>query len=78
MVGELRSAGLTTPARLVDACVDFLGAPEIDGETRIRLERRAAEHGDLSWTAPDGASASSERVVDMLKLVVSARELQLA
>ena len=78
MVGELRSAGVTTPARLVDACVDFLGAPEIDGETRSRLERRAAEHGDLSWTTPDGASASSERVVDMLKLVVSARELQLA
>ena len=78
MVGELRSAGVTTPARLVDACVDFLGAPEIDGETRSRLERRAAEHGDLDWSTPDGSRASSERVVDMLKLVVSARELQLA
>ena len=78
MVGELRSAGVTTPARLVDACVDFLGAPEIDGETRSRLERRAAEHGDLVWTTSAESRTSSERVVDMLKLVVSARELQLA
>ena len=78
MVAELRAAGPTTPSRLVDACVDFLGAPEIDGETRISLERRAAEHGDLAWTTQAESRASSERVVDMLKLVVSARELQLA
>ena len=78
MVDELRAAGPTAPRRLVDACLDFLGSPEIDGDTRNSLERRAAEHGDLTWAAPDESRASSERVVDMLKLVVSARELQLA
>lgn len=78
MIGRLRANGPTTPAGLVDACVDFLGAPDVDDETRSSLERRAAEQGDLAWTTPAESETSSERVVDMLKLVVSARELQLA
>ncbi len=78
MVDRLRADAPTAPARLVDACVDFLGAPDVDDETRSSLERRAAEHGDLTWTTPGKARTSTGRVVDMLKLVVSARELQLA
>ena len=67
-----------SPGEFVDSCLDVMGPLEVDDRTRGQLVAHAAAEGDLSW-GPNGASgASTDRVGEMLQLIVSLQAYQFA
>ena len=77
MIGKMRAQGDLSPEGLVDALLDLLGPLEIDQATRQELVSHAAERGMLSW-ATDAADTSTQRIAEMLQLIVSLRDYQYA
>jgi hypothetical protein len=65
-----------SPERLVDACLDLMGPLTVAESTRQELITHAATEGKLHFDADDAAVVA--RVRDMLQLIVSMREYQLA
>ena len=57
----------TSPARLVDACLDQLGVIAVSDETREALERFAAD------TAPE---RSPDKIANMLRMAAATHEFQ--
>jgi hypothetical protein len=77
MLERLRAQGPTlSPERLVDACLDLMGPLTVAESTRQELMAHAATEGDLYFGADDAMAVA--RVRDMLQLIVSMREYQLA
>jgi hypothetical protein len=77
IVDRIRSGGdATSPAQFVDSLLDLVGPLELESETRDTLLAHAEKDGPLEWGSDESASASTERVVQLLTLVVSAREYQ--
>lgn len=65
-----------SPAQLVDACLDLMGPLTVAERTRQELMAYATVEGDLHFRVD--AVAAAARVRDMLQLIVSMREYQLA
>ena len=65
-----------SPERLVDACLDLVGPLTVAESTRQELIMHAATAGDLHFGADDATTVAHIR--DMLQLIVSMREYQLA
>jgi len=77
IIERIRAQGpRLSPAQLVDACVDLMGPLTVAESTRQELMAHAAVEGDLHFGTDDTAAAA--RVRDMLQLIVSMREYQLA
>ena len=77
IVDRIRSGGdAASPAQFVDSLLDLVGPLELESETRDTLLAHAEKDGPLEWGSDESASASTERVVQLLTLVVSAREYQ--
>ena len=77
IVDRIRSGGdATSPAQFVDSLLDLVGPLELESETRDTLLAHAEKDGPLEWGSDESSSASTERVVQLLTLVVSAREYQ--
>ncbi len=74
IIERLRAEGNLTPSRLVDGCLDLMGPLEVAADNRQQLVNHAQEAGDLSW---DDGNAT-DRVGEMLQLIVSLREYQYA
>ncbi|MDA1349736.1 MAG: DUF1800 domain-containing protein [Chloroflexi bacterium] len=72
----LKNTPNLAPEALVDACLDLLGLAELGPDTRHELLDHASERGDLVWNGD--TESSTERVLEMLQLVVSLREYQRA
>jgi uncharacterized protein (DUF1800 family) len=76
IIERLRAQGpRLSPAQLVDACLDLMGPLTVAERTRQELMAHAAVEGDLHFGADAAAAA---RIRDMLQLIVSMREYQLA
>ncbi len=74
---RIRSAGdSTSPAQLVDHVLDLAGPLEIEPATRAALIAHVESDGPLDWSSDASAGVSTDRVVQLLTLVVSAREYQ--
>ena len=56
--------------------MDLMGPLEVDGANRQQLVDHAHESGDLKWGTEAQVEHSSQRVGEMLQLVVSLREYQ--
>ena len=67
-----------TPAQLVDRCLDLMGPLAADDETRAALVAFAATEGDLHLKEHQPGDASEQRVGNLLRLIASTREFQLA
>ncbi len=81
LVDRVRAAGTsttTTPKELVDQVLELLGTLEVEPETRHALLAHAETNGTLDWSSDDSCETSSATVVQMLTLVVSTREFQMA
>lgn len=79
MIDHIRSQGnLTSPEQLVDQLAELVGPLEIESATRDALIAHAQTEGVLDWSSEEASEISSARVVQMLTLVVSAREFQFA
>jgi len=74
---RLRAQGPTlSPERLVDACLDLMGPLTVAESTRTELIAHAATAGDVHFAADDATAVA--RIRDILQLIVSMREYQLA
>ena len=70
MIDRLTSStvGTLSPEELVDGCLDLIGPITVDESTRQDIIDHVAGQGD----------GSERRIADVLKLIVSSREFQLA
>ena len=78
MINRLREQNATSPEQLVDSCLDLLGPLEVADESHRELIDFVSEAGNFAWNSDDAAAASTERVAELLQLIVSLREYQYA
>ncbi|HEU0022971.1 MAG TPA: DUF1800 domain-containing protein [Dehalococcoidia bacterium] len=78
IVDRVEMLGDLGPEQLVDACLDLMGPLPVRRETRRQLVGHAAESGPLAWGSEAKASVSTQRVAEMLQLIVATREYQYA
>ena len=77
IANRIKSGGdSTSPTQLVDQLLDLIGPLEVEPETRDTLIAHAESEGPLDWSSDASVEASTNRVVQLLTLVVSAREYQ--
>ncbi len=76
MINRLKQRDSQTPEAFVDACLELMGPLEVNQETRQELVDHAKIGGNLNWASD--AAGSSERVGELLQLIVSTRDYQYA
>ena len=69
--------GVLSPEQAVDGCLDLLGPVAADADTRRALVAHVAEEGDVDLRG-ERSSDSARRVAELLGLIASTREYQLA
>ena len=70
--------GELTPEQLVDRCVDLLGPIEVSDSTRSALIEFASREGNVDLNGHEPGGESEQRVANVLRLVASTKEYQLA
>ena len=70
--------GTLSPEDMVDGCLDLLGPMSVSDATRAALIEHAAREGDVSLRDRKPSDASEQRVAEVLRLIASTREYQLA
>ena len=78
IINRVRAEGDLSPEKFVDACLDLMGPMDVNGDTREELVRHIGEGGDLTWGTKEDDRASTDRVTEMLQLIVSLRDYQYA
>ena len=78
IVTRLRDQGVTTGEQMVDGCLDLLGPLEVAPESKAELTDLANEKGEYKWDTEEDLRVSSQRVSELLQLIVSLREYQYA
>ena len=72
------NGGALTPDQLVDRCLDLVGPITVSEATRATLVGFAQRQGDLNLKGHQPGDEAEQRVGNMLRLVASTREFQLA
>ena len=72
------NGGTLTPERLVDVCLDHLGALSIQEETRTRLVEYAAEGGDIQVDGHTLGEKARQSVAGVVQLIAATPEFQRA
>ena len=67
-----------TPEQLVDACLDMIGPLSVSEMTRRELVEHAASAGELGFGENGDNHPSTDRIKEMLQLIVATREYQMA
>jgi hypothetical protein len=75
---RLEEQGSLPPDGFVDTCLDLMGPLEVDRETRQELIDHAGNGGNLVWGSEPEVKASTDRVSEMLQLIVSLRDYHYA
>ena len=71
--------GVLTPEQLVDQCLDLLGPVAVEDDTRTALvDFAAAGGGALNLSGHQPGDATEQRVSNVLRVIASTREYQLA
>jgi hypothetical protein len=78
MLARLKTQGAMSPLQIVDGCLDLLGPLEVTPESRNELIDFASERGEFRWDSEEATRSSTERVGELLQLIVSLREYQYA
>jgi hypothetical protein len=78
IVNRLKGRGDLSPEAFVDTCLDLMGPLEVNEETRRELVDHASAGGGLQWGTDQEVKASTERVSELLQLIVSLRDYQYA
>jgi len=63
---------------LVDRCLELAGRLEVGEDTRTALRAHAGAGGDLDFDSDDDRERAEERVVNLMRLIVSTTEYQFA
>jgi hypothetical protein len=78
LIDHVKTQGRSlTPAQLVDACLEVMGPLQVGEDTRSQLQDHANQGGELVTSTDDNPDATA-RIVEMLQMVASTREYQLA
>ncbi len=72
------NGGTVTPDRLVDVCLDHLGAISINEETRSGLVEYAAEGGDIAVEKLEHEGEARQRMSGVVQLIAATPEFQRA
>ena len=78
LVDRLQAQGGTTPEAIVDGCLDLMGPLDVDAGCRQGLINFLQEGGNFSWDTEAAVDASTQRVSELLQLIVATREFQFA
>ncbi|MCY4654308.1 MAG: DUF1800 family protein, partial [Dehalococcoidia bacterium] len=78
IIDSIRTLGTLSPQQFVDACLNMLGGIEPSERTRRELDEHASMIGKLSFDTETDESESAHRIVEMMQLIASTREYQLA
>ena len=78
IIDRLRAQGDQPPEGFVDTCLDLMGPLEVSEDTRQELVAHASTGGTLSWGPEGDGTAATDRVTEMLQLIVSLRDYQYA
>jgi hypothetical protein len=70
--------GRISPERLVDSCLDLMGPLTVSEGTRRELLAHAKAGGEVRFGTPEQDRAASQRIAEVLQLIVATREFQLA
>jgi hypothetical protein len=76
IIERLRGQGELSPEQFVDGCLDLLGPLTVNAKTRAALLRFVSRGGPLRFDP--GNHAADERVAELLSLIASTREFQMA
>ena len=78
LIDHVKTQGRSlTQAQLVDACLEVMGPLQVGEDTRSQLQDHANQGGGLVTSTDDNPDATA-RIVEMLQMVASTREYQLA
>ena len=78
MISRLKAQGSQSAEQLVDGCLDLMGPLEVAPESHSELVDFAGEKGEVRWDSEDDIQSSTQRVGELLQLIVSLREYQYA
>ncbi len=79
IIDRVRAQGSRqSPQRVVDACLDLMGPLSVDARTRQQLVDHLAAAGDIEFERVGDSASAAERIGELLQLIVSTREYQLA
>ena len=78
IIARLKAQGTQSPQQIVESCLDLLGPLEVNPESLTELTGFVSERGDFRWDSAEATQASTERVSELLQLIVSLREYQYA
>ena len=78
IIDSIRTLGTLSPEQFVDACLNMLGGIVPSERTRRELDEHASMIGNLSFDTESDESESARRIVEMMQLIASTREYQLA
>ena len=70
--------GVLSPDEVVDGCLDLLGPLQADEEVRDALVEHVAEREAVDLRGPERSEESERRVAEVLRLVASTPEFQMA
>jgi uncharacterized protein (DUF1800 family) len=76
IIEHLRARGELSPERFVDGCLDLLGPLTVSAKTRAALVKFVSKGGSLCLE--QGNHVADQRVAELLSLIASTREFQMA
>jgi hypothetical protein len=72
------NGGTLSPEELVDGCLDLVGPLTVSDETREEMVTTASRGADVKLRDRQPGDESEQRVAEVLKMIASSREYQLA
>ena len=78
IIARLKAQGTQSPQQIVENCLDLLGPLDVNPESMTELTGFVGERGDFDWDSAESTQTSTERVGELLQLIVSLREYQYA
>ena len=79
IVSRIQARGAyTSPVRLVDACLDLMGPMTVSGKAMDELLSHVISGGEIQFGDELSARSAAERISELLQLIVSTREYQMA
>ena len=78
IIESIRAQGNLSPEQLVEECLDMMGGITPSDRTLRELNDHASVFGDLRFDTASNQAKSTRRILEMMQLIASTREFQLA
>ena len=79
IIGNIKNKGsVLSPKQFVEACLEEVGCLAVSASTFESLESHAKTTGNLAFRDPGQTACAEDRVTEMLQLIFSTRDYQMA